>query len=118
MLGKTRADVAGKTYFDLFPSDRAANFQELDRKVLETGVPEQLEVETHLTSGKRLTFLGTKFPIRDEHASLCGMHHRHGYHRAQAGGGGFTSERVMYRTLQDAIPTSSGRAMPKGSRPT
>ena len=70
--GFTRAQVLGKTDFDLFPPETAQRLYENDLRVLESG--ELLEVEgvTELPSGPRV-FITTKFPLRDRNGRIDGL---------------------------------------------
>ncbi len=73
--GKGQDEVRGKTDSELFPPQLAAPVVANDRRVLETG--ETLEAEEGGPHEDRtLTYLSTKFPLRDEDGNiyaLCGI---------------------------------------------
>src|ERR1043166_9274320 len=71
---KTPADLVGKTDFDLFPKDLAANYYEDEQKVIRSGQPllnrEEQCVDTH---GNMRYLLTTKVPFRDENGRINGV---------------------------------------------
>lgn len=75
LSGYSAEQVLGKTDFELFPEEVAENSYRNDRKVLESGIP--LEVEEFGPVGSDLhTFISAKFPIYDPHgkiAEICGI---------------------------------------------
>ncbi|MHB9029747.1 MAG: PAS domain-containing sensor histidine kinase [Candidatus Latescibacterota bacterium] len=73
LLGRRREEVKGKTDYDIFPHERADYYREHDRKVMESGTPEQLEEEADLVDGKRHVFLANKFPLYDEKGNIYGV---------------------------------------------
>ena len=67
--------VLGKTDFDLFPKEVADNSYRNDMKVLESGMPLEIE-EFGPVDGELHTFISVKFPIYDSEgdiAELCGI---------------------------------------------
>jgi hypothetical protein len=60
----TRDEIRGKTDYDIFPMELAEYYRMHDHKVLETGVPEQLEEVSDLVDGRHI-FLANKFPLYD-----------------------------------------------------
>ena len=75
LLGMKREEVIGKTDYDLFTPELADCYKMHDSKILETGVPEQLEEVSYLVDGWH-TFLANKFPLYDLHGksyAICGI---------------------------------------------
>jgi PAS domain S-box-containing protein len=71
-LGIDPADVIGKTDYDLFPKELADKYQEDDRRIMETGVPEEIEERTILD--ERETWVNTvKTPVMDEDGAVAGV---------------------------------------------
>ena len=71
-LGIDPADVVGKTDYDLFPEELADKYREDDRRILETGVAEEIEERTVLDG--RETWVDTvKTPVRDEDGAVVGV---------------------------------------------
>ncbi len=62
LLGLRREDVIGKTAADLFAPETVAAWQQLDRQVLETGQPVELEEIISYPDGLH-TFMSIKFPL-------------------------------------------------------
>jgi PAS domain S-box-containing protein len=74
LLGINRDEVIGKTDYDFFTSELADYHKMHDSKIMETGVPEQLEEVSYLVDGWH-TFLANKFPLYDSHGkpyAICG----------------------------------------------
>src|SRR5262245_34824386 len=64
-LGRTFAEIKGKTDFDLFPADLAAKYQQDDRQVMERGITIET-IEAHAgPAGERMYVQVLKTPIRD-----------------------------------------------------
>jgi two-component system cell cycle sensor histidine kinase/response regulator CckA len=75
LSGYSKAQVLGRTDFDLFPEAVARNSAENDRKVLESGIPLEIE-EFGPVDGRMHTFLSAKFPIYNaggDIIELCGI---------------------------------------------
>ena len=75
LSGFSAEQVLGKTDFDLFPEDVATNSCRNDRKVLESGIPLEIE-EFGPVDGELHTFISAKFPIYDADGKiteLCGI---------------------------------------------
>jgi two-component system cell cycle sensor histidine kinase/response regulator CckA len=70
--GYTRAQMLGKTDFELFPRETAERLRNDDRRVIESG--ELLEVEgvTEFPTGPRV-FISSKFPLRDRNGRIDGL---------------------------------------------
>ncbi len=60
LLGLEREGVIGKTDYDLFPAERAADFQRADREVLELGVELHVATESLSTETMGVRTLSTK----------------------------------------------------------
>jgi len=65
LLGVARAELRGKTDYDLITRERAEDYREQDRRVAETGEPIQIEEVADLADGRQHVFLANKFPLRD-----------------------------------------------------
>jgi PAS domain S-box-containing protein len=75
LLGMTCDEIRGKTDDDIFPPEWAEYYKMHDHKVLETGVPEQLEEVANLVDGRHI-FLASKFPLYDSQGkpyAICGI---------------------------------------------
>jgi PAS domain S-box-containing protein len=75
LLGMNRDEVIGKTDYDFFAPELADYYKMHDSKILETGVPEQLEEVSDLVDGWH-TFLANKFPLYDSQGkpyAICGI---------------------------------------------
>jgi two-component system cell cycle sensor histidine kinase/response regulator CckA len=70
--GYTRAQILGKTDFELFPRETAERLRNDDLRVIESG--ELLEVEgvTEFPTGPRV-FISSKFPLRDREGRIDGL---------------------------------------------
>lgn len=67
-----RADVVGKTDYEIFPPEIAARFQENDRKALASGAPISAEEAVSQEDGVH-TYLSVKFPIQDSDGTVVGV---------------------------------------------
>jgi PAS domain S-box-containing protein len=68
------ADLIGRTAFDFYPPDVAAQFDAEDKTVIETGTPIVDRQRHEVTlSGERKWYMGTKVPLRDEDGSIIGV---------------------------------------------
>ncbi len=65
----TRAQLIGKTDFDLFPREMAEAFRSNDRRVAETGEVLKVEEVAPHDDGPH-TYISVKFPLRDEDANI------------------------------------------------
>jgi PAS domain S-box-containing protein len=75
LLGIERNKVYGKTDYDFFTPELADSYKVTDSRILETGVPEQLEEVSDLIDGRH-TFIANKFPLYDLHGkpyAICGI---------------------------------------------
>ena len=66
LLGVKRDELRGKTDYDIVSKDRADSYRAVDRQVLTTGEPMQLEEVALLADGKEHTFMANKFPLVDD----------------------------------------------------
>lgn len=67
-----RADVVGKTDYEIFPPEIAARFQENDGKALASGAPISTEETVSQEDGGH-TFLSVRFPIQDSDGRVAGV---------------------------------------------
>ena len=73
-FGITEESALGKTVFDILPRDRAEMLAAMDKRVLETGEPQETEAASVLDQNgqdKVLQFL--KFPVRDDVGTVTGL---------------------------------------------
>ena len=61
-VGRPAAEIVGLTPGDIAPAEIAAGLRANDRRVIETGVPLEIE-ETNVIRGERRTLLANKFPL-------------------------------------------------------
>lgn len=71
--GINDADAVGKTADDMVPEDLAAELEQRDREILETGEVVDIEVNTVTADGQTRTFMSTRFPIKDGSATTIGV---------------------------------------------
>lgn len=72
MLGVKREEVIGKTDYELPWADQADELVANDKKVIETGISVRSEEKVAAKSGKVLTFLVNKVPLRNERGVIIG----------------------------------------------
>jgi PAS domain S-box-containing protein len=71
---KKMEDVIGKTDFDTYPADMAAEFWSLDKSVIASGLPVFNYEERGFDSrGKLVWVLTTKVPLRDSRGKVIGL---------------------------------------------
>jgi PAS domain S-box-containing protein len=70
--GFKRAQVLGKTDFDLFPRQTAERLREDDLRVIESGEVIQVEGATEFPTGTRV-YISSKFPLRDRNGRIDGL---------------------------------------------
>jgi len=73
VMGRTRAELLGKTAHDLFPEDLASKYQDDDRKVLETREPLEMVEEHRLPGGDMIYVQVIKTPVFDLQGRVVGM---------------------------------------------
>lgn len=64
--------ITGKTDFDFFPEDLAKKYRADDRRIMQTGVTEEL-AEKYIQHGKEVTIQTIKTPIRDAQNRVIGL---------------------------------------------
>lgn len=74
IYGTPREDYLGRTAVDLFMDRRQAEIiMSNDRRIMESGVPEQIEEEVNLNDGTPTVWLSTKSPLRDKSGEIIGI---------------------------------------------
>ena len=76
VYGLPRAEVLGKTCFDIFPPELAKRYQEHDQWVLSSGRSCEVEEVVPHADGSLHTYASVKVPIRNERGdiyAICGM---------------------------------------------
>lgn len=63
----------GKTVFDVFPSNLAATYAEIDREVVKKRTTREFETQIPFTDGEVHTLLVTKFPVTDARGKVSGI---------------------------------------------
>ncbi|SPF50531.1 Multi-sensor signal transduction histidine kinase (fragment) [Syntrophobacter sp. SbD1] len=71
-LGIRSADVFGKTDYDFFPGELADKYRADDKRIMKTGVTEELE-EHYVSQGKEVWIQTIKTPVRDVNGKICGV---------------------------------------------
>jgi PAS domain S-box len=71
-IGKSVADILGRTDLELFSADTASAIMEKDRQVVESGVTQTFE-ERGICNGISRLFLATKGPYRDVKGEVAGL---------------------------------------------
>ena len=72
--GSAMDEVLGKTDFDIYPPEFAADYWRLDQNVLESGIPLINHEEPGLDgAGNRVSILTSKIPLRDEQGKVTGL---------------------------------------------
>jgi PAS domain S-box-containing protein len=72
--GRSMEDVIGKTDFDIYPPDLAANYWALDQTVIDTGTSIINREEPGLDSqGNPVWVLSSKVPLRDGQGNIIGL---------------------------------------------
>jgi PAS domain S-box-containing protein len=72
VLGRTEAEVLGKTDQDFYPSELATKYQADDRRILAEGKVVELE-EQNLMNGQMRTVRVVKTPVKDAHGRHTGV---------------------------------------------
>jgi two-component system sensor histidine kinase/response regulator len=105
-VGHPREAVIGKTDFDLFPAELAAQYQAADEEVIRTGRTHE-NVEEHHTAGGTMYVQVIKTPIRDDAGRIIGTQgifwdvtERRRMEDA------LHEERALLRALLDTVPDS------------
>jgi two-component system, sensor histidine kinase and response regulator len=73
--GRDPAELAGKTDFDIFSEDHAANAYADEQRIIRTGEPVVQKVELETYWGRRDAWVSTtKLPLRDERGRIIGTY--------------------------------------------
>jgi rsbT co-antagonist protein RsbR len=72
-LNRTRAEVLGKTNYDLLPLEIAEKITQEDRQILTSGEPMEYEDQIPDYTGLVHTFLTIKFPLTDAVGAITGL---------------------------------------------
>src|SRR5579859_5068630 len=103
-LGKSVADIIGKTDFDFFPPELAAKYQEDDRRVTQTRTTFET-VEGHVAAGQKFFVQVIKTPVYDGSGNVIGLlgifWDVTEKHRAEEA---LEHERYLLHTLMDNLP--------------
>jgi PAS domain S-box-containing protein len=99
-------ELMGKTVYDFFPAELAAEFDAVEKGIMDTGQPQINREEEHIDGdGKKRWFLTTKTPLRDSHGDIIGLVGivRDITERKQMDEA-LAEERNLLRTLIDTVP--------------
>jgi PAS domain S-box-containing protein len=103
-LGKSLAEILGKTDFDFFPPELAAKYQEDDRRVTDTRITFET-VEAHVAAGQKFFVQVIKTPVYDGAGNVIGLlgifWDVTDKHRAEEA---LEHERYLLHTLMDNLP--------------
>ena len=72
LFGVRSNELVGKTDHDIFPVEMADNFQENDKKVIESSVPLEVEESAPHDDGVH-TYISVKFPMYDSNKKIYGV---------------------------------------------
>jgi PAS domain S-box-containing protein len=72
-LGRPRAEILGRTVFDIFQPAEAEAFARLDREILESGAVQENVIEARYPDGVTRTLLAVRFPIHDAAGGVTGI---------------------------------------------
>ena len=72
-LGRTLEEILGKTDFDFFPPEMAANFQRDDSRVMATGRSYDTVEEHQLPDGSKIYVQVVKTPLRGAYSQITGL---------------------------------------------
>jgi PAS domain S-box-containing protein len=74
LIGKPPAFYLGRTDSEFLDDKAQAEvIMQTDRRIMETGIAEQIEEEVRLPDGTAATWLSTKSPLRNEHGQIIGL---------------------------------------------
>lgn len=73
LVGKSAAEIVGKTDFDLFPAHMAAKFQEDDMKVMRSGESLEIVEENKAPDGSKIYVQVVKTPVHDARGNIVGL---------------------------------------------
>ncbi len=72
-FGKPLEEILGKTDFDYFPAELAAEWQRVDREVFETGKTRELPPFLYIDMGEERYYQGIKTPLYDSRGKIIGV---------------------------------------------
>lgn len=70
---KSRHDIVGKTYADLYDNKSASHYRKADRAVMDKGVSLSLEEPLHYPDGTKEIYLSNKVPLHNSKGEIVGM---------------------------------------------
>ncbi|WP_156812580.1 PAS domain-containing sensor histidine kinase [Legionella tunisiensis] len=70
---KSRHDIVGKTYADLYDDKSASHYRKADRAVMDKGVSLSLEEPLHYPDGTKEIYLSNKVPLHNSKGDIVGM---------------------------------------------
>jgi len=91
----TRDKILGKDDFQIFPEEVASLFRSQDQDVIKQDIPLEFEETVPLEAGD-LTFITSKFPVRDEHGKIYAV-------------GGFCTDITERKTIEKSLQALEDR---------
>ncbi|NJN65532.1 MAG: PAS domain S-box protein [Chloroflexaceae bacterium] len=73
LLNLSPAQMIGKTGYDLFPTEYAAQWERHEQQVLQSGVAIEFEEQALLSDGMTHSFLSIRFPVFDAQGDISAM---------------------------------------------
>ncbi len=70
---KSRHEIVGKTYQDLFDDESTSHYIKADKEVIETGVSLSVEEPLFHPDGRKEIYLSKKVPLKNTQGSIIGM---------------------------------------------
>lgn len=70
---KSRHDIVGKTYSDLYDEKSSLYYKKADKQVMDTGVSLSAEEPLYFEDGTKKIYLSKKVPLHDSNKNIIGM---------------------------------------------
>lgn len=70
---KSRHEIVGKTYHDLYDEQSATHYKKADQEVIQTGVSLSVEEPMFQPDGTQKTYLSKKVPLKNAQGAIIGM---------------------------------------------
>ncbi len=96
LLNLSPSQMLGKTGYDLFPAEYAAQWEGHEQQVLQAGAPIECEEEALLSDGEAHRFLSSRFPIFDARGVIVAT-------------GGISTDITERKKIEDALYESEKR---------
>jgi len=70
---KSSAEFIGKTIYEIVNEDFAKIIDDVDSRIMQTGIPEIVEEKAYAFDGSPAIYLSHKAPLRDKKGNICGL---------------------------------------------